>query len=104
MDALRYMASFPLSPSLDTIGWFTRTPDLLASVGSVLLDPKDASACAINRVYVADDALALAQSRVVAALQPAISKVATLINSKETIRIVDATALEGLDWFWLGLG
>jgi amidase len=66
----------------------------------VLLDPKDASACAISRVYVADDALALAQSRVVAVLPPAISKVATLINSKETIRIVDATALEGLDWFW----
>jgi amidase len=90
----------PLSPSLDTIGWFTRTPDLLASVGSVLLDPKDASAFAISRVYVADDALALAQPRVVAALQPAISKVAALINSKETIRIVDATTLGGLDWFW----
>jgi len=90
----------PLSPSLDTIGWFTRTPDLLASVGSVLLDPKDASTCAISRVFVADDALALAQPRVVAALQPAISKVAALINSKETIRIVDATTPEGLEWFW----
>lgn len=93
----------PLSPSLDTIGWFTRTPDLLALVGSVLLDPKDASACAISRVYVADDALALAQPRVVAALQPAISKVAALINSKGTIRIVDAAASEGLDWFWFGV-
>jgi amidase len=100
MVARRYMASFRSQPSPDTIGWFTRTPDLLASVGSVLLDPKDASACTVSRVYVADDALALAQPRVVAALQPAISKVAALINSKETIRIVDATAPEGLDWFW----
>jgi amidase len=90
----------PLSPSLDTIGWFTRTPDLLVSVGGVLLDPKDATAGTISRVYVADDALALAQPRVVAALQPAISKVAALINSREMISIADAAAPEGLDWFW----
>ncbi len=27
----------PMAPSLDAAGWFTRTPDMLASVGSVLL-------------------------------------------------------------------
>jgi amidase len=90
----------PLSPSLDTIGWFTRSPDLLASVGSVLLNSKDACGCTISRVFVAEDALALAQPRVVAAIKPAISKVTALINSRETIRIVGAAAPEGLDWFW----
>jgi amidase len=65
----------------------------------MLLDPKDAFTCSLSCLYVPDDALALTQPRVVAALQPAISKVAELINAKETDRIVDAATLEGLDWF-----
>lgn len=31
----------PLAPSFDTVGWFARTPDLLARVGDVLLPPVD---------------------------------------------------------------
>ncbi|MFB9312227.1 AtzH-like domain-containing protein [Nocardioides plantarum] len=38
-DAVPRAGLLPLAPSFDTVGWFARTPDLLARVGDVLLPP-----------------------------------------------------------------
>ena len=36
-DAVSLDCIHPMAPSFDTVGWFARTPDMLAKVGSVLL-------------------------------------------------------------------
>lgn len=38
-DAVSRAGLLPLAPSFDTVGWFARTPGLLARVGEVLLPP-----------------------------------------------------------------
>jgi amidase len=52
----------PFAPSLDTIGWLTRDAGTLAAVGDVLLPA--AAADPIRHVFVATDALALANREV----------------------------------------
>jgi amidase len=46
----------PLAPSFDTIGWFARTPQLLAAVGDILLPPYKAPP--FSGFVIADDCLA----------------------------------------------
>ncbi|MBE7942038.1 MULTISPECIES: amidase [Ramlibacter] len=64
----------PFAPSYDTVGWFARDADLLATAGRVLLDrvpaaaPPDALAGPL-KLRVATDALAMADAPVAAALQ-----------------------------------
>ena len=60
-----------LAHSHDTVGWFARNADLLASVGDVLLPPDSGDAAAFAQVYLARDAWALADVEVAAALVPA---------------------------------
>jgi Asp-tRNA(Asn)/Glu-tRNA(Gln) amidotransferase A subunit family amidase len=56
----------PLAASYDTVGWFTRTPALLARVGDVLLPP--APARADGDLVVVPELLALAEPDVAAAV------------------------------------
>lgn len=51
----------PLAPSFDTVGWFTRSPDLLARIGRVLLRlPAEPEPAPITRLLRIDELWALA--------------------------------------------
>jgi amidase len=64
----------PLMPTLDTLGWFARTPELLAAIGSVLL-PAAPPRPPLDRLLVLDTS-ALVPSTVVDALSPAVARLA----------------------------
>ena len=66
-----------LAPSFDTVGWFARTPDLLAKVGSVLLGEGGVGA-APQRIMLAKDML----ERSDAGLQEALLEKATTIANR----------------------
>jgi amidase len=89
----------PLSPSLDTVGWFTRTPELLQQIGSILLDAS-AEGPRPTTLLIAEDAFALAQPRITQALQPAGETIAAHFGAVRRVRIVEADASFGLEWFW----
>lgn len=57
----------PLSPSFDTVGWLTRTVDLLGSVGAALLPADTATP---GELVTVDALLALAEPDVAAVLAP----------------------------------
>jgi amidase len=71
------------APSFDTIGWFARDADLLATIGQVLLSDDVDQAKPPRRLVVAEDAFALAEPATVAALQPAVARVAALVGRDE---------------------
>jgi amidase len=89
----------PLSPSLDTVGWFARAPELLQKIGSVLLDASAAHPCPTT-LLIAEDAFALANPRIVQALQPVVETIASHFSAVRRVRIVEADAQFGLEWFW----
>ena len=60
----------PLAPSLDTVGWFARDAELLRRVGEVLFSDSLASAPAVVRLLIAEDAFAQADEAVRQALAP----------------------------------
>jgi amidase len=76
----------PLSPSLDTAGWFTRSAALLEGVGAVLL-PGDAGALAGPLIEVAD-VWAAARPAVAEALAPAVLRLAGLLGPALSISLV----------------
>lgn len=65
--AIATFGLLPLAPSFDTVGWFARTPDLLARVGDVLLPAAEPSRH--QGIVVVPELLALAESDVAAAVQ-----------------------------------
>src|SRR5215813_13076959 len=88
-----------LSPSLDTVGWFTRDAALLQQIGRVLLDPGP-EAPRPTTLLIAEDAFALATPRVAQALQSAVESIAKHLGAVRRVRVVEADAPCGLDWFW----
>jgi len=66
----------PLSPSFDTVGWLARDAGLLERVGHALLGGAGASSNAIRRIVLLEDAFALADADVRAALDKAAIRVA----------------------------
>jgi amidase len=90
----------PLSPCLDTVGWMTRTAELLFSVGNVLLEPWRGAHTPIARLCVPEDAFALAEPRVAAALRPTLFKLAVMLESFQRVRIAPADAAEDLSHLW----
>ena len=89
----------PLSPSLDTVGWFARDPEVLRRVGRVLLTATVASPPP-GTLLVAGDAFALASPAVARALEPAIAAVREQVPAVESMRLVAAGVEIGLDQFW----
>jgi amidase len=66
----------PLSPSLDTVGWFARTADIYGRVGAVLLG-EDAARSPLRRMVIAEDAYQLLLGEAEdAALRPAAARIA----------------------------
>ncbi len=74
------------APSFDTVGWFARDGATLARVGEVLLQCPAGDALP-RRLLIAEDALALSDAPVRAALQAPIERVAALIGSAAAHRL-----------------
>ena len=84
-----------LAASFDTAGWFARDAALLERVGRVLLND-DRPALAPGPLLLAQDAFALLDDAVAAALQPAVERVAALLGGPRRVTV----ASEGLgEWF-----
>ncbi|WP_119461781.1 amidase [Rhodospirillaceae bacterium SYSU D60014] len=76
----------PLAPSFDVVGWFARDADLLARVGAVLLGP-DPTPARLTTLCVAEDAFALAEEPVRAALRPAVDAATTLLGPAKPVDV-----------------
>jgi amidase len=74
-DALDSTGVMPLARSFDTVGWFARDARTLSRAGDVLL-PADRPGVALNRIYIARDAFAVADQPVADAVRTAIAKAA----------------------------
>jgi amidase len=76
----------PLAPSLDTVGWFARTPDLLQRIGRVLL-PGYRDAAGPTRLVVVDDALAEVEPAARPVAEAAIANIAHGFAAVEHVTI-----------------
>ena len=84
----------PLAKSFDTAGWFARDAALLERVGRVLLG--DVPVPAQGPVLLAEDAFALLDPAVHAALQPALSRATAVLGAPRAVTV----SAEGLSqWF-----
>jgi amidase len=82
----------PLSPSLDTVGWFARSAEVFERVGAVLLGA-DAAGPALRRMIIAEDAYALLLgSAEDAVMRPAVARVAEHLDPAGA-RVVAAEGL-----------
>ena len=88
----------PLAPSFDTCGWFARDAAVFERVGRVLLNDS-APARAAGRLLVAQDAFACADEAVVAALKPALDKVAARVGTPQFITVGDEPLTTWMDHF-----
>ena len=89
----------PLSPSLDTVGWFTRDAELFQQIGRILLQPGREVPPA-TALLVAEDALTLASPKVVDALEVAIEALADHFRPVQTVRLIDTGSDLSLEAFW----
>jgi len=76
-DAVDRSGLLPLAESFDTVGWFARTPGLLAAVGDVLLPPAEPRA--VGDVVVVPELLDLADPDVA----PAVGEAAAALGATE---------------------
>jgi amidase len=79
-------AAVPLAPSYDTAGWFARSPVIMEEVGKVLLDHAR-PARPVKKLLIARDLFAAVDSRVSAALQPALEHLVKLVGSSEDVDV-----------------
>lgn len=83
----------PLSPRFDTVGWFARDAAMLRRIGDVLLRVEgktgadDANGMRPRGVLLVEDAFAITDSQVNAALGPAIDAVTAALGSPRDIMI-----------------
>jgi amidase len=85
-----------LAESLDTIGWFARTPELLRDVGAVLFD-EDRPTPTAGRLLVAGDVMNVVEPAVRAALMEAVDKVAGLLGAPKPVLVANMEGVPGLD-------
>jgi amidase len=81
-------AAVPLAPSYDTAGWFSRSADMMQTIGDVLLDGARAPR-KITKVLVARDLFAAIDDRVTAALQPSVDKLLALVGTSEAVDVAN---------------
>ena len=72
------------APSFDTVGWLATDATLLAQIGAVLMGSGTSQAPRPTRLLIAQDAFALSESATVAALAPAVERLARLVGRAET--------------------
>lgn len=93
-DRVSLEGACALAASFDTAGWFARDAVLLERIGRVLLG--ETGTVNQGAPLLADDAFALLGSAVVAALQPALEKIKTVLGPLQGITV----SAEGLpQWF-----
>jgi amidase len=76
----------PLAPSYDTAGWFARTPEIMKTVGEVLLDHARAPR-RVTKVLIASDLFASVDAEVRAALQPSVDRLVRLVGASEEVDV-----------------
>jgi len=98
---------FPFAKSFDCAGWFARDPDILTSVGRVLLGEPSALPSPFRRLLVAEDAFERADAGTreafapaIAALERAVGQARPMILSRsgletwfETFRVIQASEI-----------
>ncbi|HXI86809.1 MAG TPA: amidase [Parvularculaceae bacterium] len=87
----------PLSPSLDTVGWFARSPMVMRAVGAVLLEGMRAKS-RLSRLLLPRNIFALAQVDVVEALSPIIDRLKREFRGADDSPAFEGE--EGLDKLW----
>lgn len=89
----------PLAPSFDTVGWFARDAELLRRVGEVLFEETAADSPPPIRLVIVEDAFALAEDAVRAALAPFVRKLEARLTAGEAIQAGEPGG--GLaEWMW----
>jgi amidase len=88
------------SPSFDTVGWFAREADLFARIGAVLLDAVIPD-YAPERLVVATDAFAAADSDAAAALRPVAERLSAAAGTSDWRPICPEGSPGGLE-VWVG--
>jgi amidase len=81
------------APSYDTVGWFARDLDTFARVGAVLLQSPMAAGRP-RRLVIAEDALAVADEGVRAALRPLVERVGALVGQCTRERLAPTSLRE----------
>jgi amidase len=95
-DAVDSTGVMPLAASFDTVGWFARDARTLSRAGDVLLPP-DRPGIALNRIYTARDAFAIADQPVADAVRNAIAKAGAALPIAAELEL--ASELGGLpEW------
>lgn len=79
----------PLAHSLDVVGWFARTPEVMQAVGQVILDGAP-GAPATGQFLVAEDVFALLDRATAQALSRAIGKVEGLLGAARSMDVAGA--------------
>lgn len=85
-----------LAESLDTIGWFARTPELLRDVAAVLFDD-DRPTPTAGRLLIAGDVMNVVDGPTRDALVAAVEKVAGLLGDPEAVQVANMEGVPGLD-------
>jgi len=94
------VGAMKLAESLDTIGWFARTPELLQAVGEVLFSadkPTARPTAKPGRLLVARDVMDGLDGPVRAALEGAVDAVAGLLGKPEPVLVANVEGVPGLD-------
>ncbi len=89
----------PLAPSFDTVGWFARDAELLRRVGEVLFEASAADAAAPTALVLIEDAFALAEDAVQAALAPFVEKLKARLSLGDAIEAGEPGGGLG-EWMW----
>ncbi|MFC0238935.1 amidase [Rhodopseudomonas telluris] len=76
----------PLAPSYDTVGWFARSAELMATIGNVLLDNVHAPRRPA-RVLIAQDLFDAIEPRAVEALQPGLTRLTALFGTPQPVEV-----------------
>ncbi|HYK78690.1 MAG TPA: amidase family protein, partial [Micropepsaceae bacterium] len=80
VDAAGAMA---MSPSFDTVGWLAHSAGVLRKAGAVLLEPADEQRRPLSRVLVLQDAFALADAALAAALGEFLERASSELPPRE---------------------
>jgi len=77
----------PLAPSFDTVGWFTRDVGLLRQAGEVLLGHTGETPPRPSGLILAEDAFALAEPALAAALAPLVERLEAQLGVAEAVTV-----------------
>lgn len=89
----------PLAPSFDTAGWFARDAELLRRVGEVLFGETADQSAGPTKLVMVEDAFALAEDAVCAALEPLVQMLQARLTSGASVQAGEPGGGLG-EWMW----